>query len=499
MRSTEYEAANHALTLAYRSGTNLFVLEAGQQYIPRQGFPNQYMDMLYNRAAHVNGRYEGLFDWGTLEARAYWQRLRHEMNFLVDKGGLANGGMPMETRSETFGATLKATLDLNDRDTLRLGGEFVHFALNDWWPAVPGSMMMGPQTYVNVADGTRARLGLYGEWQRKWSGAWSTLLGLRSDTVWSDAGKVQPYSWTSMMSMADAMAAMAFNAAPHARTDTDVDVTAVMRYAPDAHAAYEFGYARKSRAPNLYERYGWGRGSMSSRMIGWFGDGNGYVGNLALKPEVAHTLSATGSWAGGTAMPWALKLTPYYTRIENYIGVNKLADLTNMMGMPTGFVQLQFANHEAELYGADLAASMGLWNSAQAGKADLKLTAGWVEGRDLTVGGDLYHLMPVHARLSFEHSMGAWSSAAELELVGRKSRVDNIRHEPLTPAYALLNLRGSYTWRNLRFDAGIENVFDTAYDLPLGGLSLGDYKAVGTLRPVPGMGRSVNIAVTASL
>jgi iron complex outermembrane receptor protein len=302
-----------------------------------------------------------------------------------------------------------------------------------------------------------------------------------------------------MMSMADAMAATAFNAAPHAKTDTDVDVTALVRYAPNAHAAYEFGYARKSRAPNLYERYSWGRGSMSSRMIGWFGDGNGYVGNLALKPEVAHTLSATGSWAGGAAMPWALKLTPYYTRIENYIGVTKLADFTNMMGMSTGFVQLQFANHEAELYGADLTASMGLWNSVQAGKADLKLTAGWVEGRDLTVGGDLYHLMPVHARLSFEHSMGAWSSAAELELVGRKSRVDDIRHEPLTPAYALLNLRGGYTWRNLRFDAGIENVFDTAYDLPLGGLSLGDYKATGTLRPVPGMGRSVNIAVTASL
>ena len=30
----------------------------------------------------------------------------------------------------------------------------------------------------------------------------------------------------------------------------------------------------------------------------------------------------------------------------------KLKDLTDMMGMPNGFVQLQFVNQEAEFYGA---------------------------------------------------------------------------------------------------------------------------------------------------
>ena len=34
-------------------------------------------------------------------------------------------------------------------------------------------------------------------------------------------------------------------------------------------------------------------------MVGWFGDENGYVGNLSLKPEVAHTVSATADWHGG--------------------------------------------------------------------------------------------------------------------------------------------------------------------------------------------------------
>ena len=35
-------------------------------------------------------------------------------------------------------------------------------------------------------------------------------------------------------------------------------------------------------------------------MIGWFGDGNGYVGNLNLKPETAHTISVTGQWSDPT-------------------------------------------------------------------------------------------------------------------------------------------------------------------------------------------------------
>jgi iron complex outermembrane receptor protein len=45
----------------------------------------------------------------------------------------------------------------------------------------------------------------------------------------------------------------------------------------------------------------------------------------------------------------------------------------------------------------------------------------------------------------------------------------------------------------------MDNVFDTAYSLPLGGVGLSDYFATGTLRPLPGMGRSAYISVTASL
>jgi iron complex outermembrane receptor protein len=68
---------------------------------------------------------------------------------------------------------------------------------------------------------------------------------------------------------------------------------------PVPGVAAELGYAHKVRSPNLYERYSWGRGTMSTSMIGWYGDGNGYVGNVDLRPERADTVSLAITASGG--------------------------------------------------------------------------------------------------------------------------------------------------------------------------------------------------------
>jgi iron complex outermembrane recepter protein len=124
---------------------------------------------------------------------------------------------------------------------------------------------------------------------------------------------------------------------------------------------------------------------------------------------------------------------------------------------------------------------------------------GRVRGTNTKDRHDLYHQMPLNATLSLTHRMGGWQGVAELVMVNEKSAVDPVRNEPTMGAYALLDLRTSYSWDRFRFDVGIENVFDTAYALPLGGVSLGDYGVTGVLRPVPGRGRSINIGITANL
>ncbi len=180
-----------------------------------------------------------------------------------------------------------------------------------------------------------------------------------------------------MMYAADADA---FNALNRAHADVDLDATALARYEPSASSAYEFGYARKTRAPNFYERYAWSTNWMASGMIGWFGDGNYYVGNVALKPEIAHTVSGTATWRDRARKQWEMKLAPYLTYIQSYVDVDTLATAT--YGMST-FAQLRFANHNARIYGGDLSGNGSLWSSARFGQGKISGVAGWLHGERL--------------------------------------------------------------------------------------------------------------------
>lgn len=49
-----------------------------------------------------------------------------------------------------------------------------------------------------------------------------------------------------------------------------------------------------------------------------------------------------------------------------------------------------------------------------------------------------------------------------------------MRNEIETASYTLLHLRSRYTWRQVTLDAGIENLFDRRYALPLGGTYIGE-------------------------
>ena len=491
VRSTEYAKTDHALALAYRDGMALVQLRGGFQFSPYEGFVNQAMDMVSNKSWFVNGSFEDSFDWGSVELTAAYRDTDHVMNFLEDK---LPGAMPMNTEVHSFDMAGKTELPLSMHDTLRLGAEYHHQWLDDYWPPVAGSMMMGPNMFVNINGGTRNRAGAHVEWERHWSSALTTTAGLRYDRVAMNTGDVAPYG-TSMMQLADVQAAAAFNAADRQRTDNNVSYSLLASWRVSDMATLEAGFAHKVRSPNLYERYAWGRGAMASRMIGWYGDGNGYVGNLDLLPEKADTLSLALNLGGG-AYGWSLDIAPHYTRVDDYIDGQFLQVLTNMMGMPTPFVQLQFANQDAEFYGVDVAGTVELFHGEGGNGTSLALAPSWLRGDNLTDGGPLYRQMPFNARASLVHHQGALELSAGLEWVAEKTRVDATRNEPVTDDYALVNIGVAYDAGPVRFSLTANNLFDSAYALPLGGVSLGDYKATGVLRPVPGRGRSIDFGIS---
>jgi iron complex outermembrane receptor protein len=492
VRSTLYQNYDQSLLLAARPADDVLLwVRVSQQGVPYEGFANQRMDLTDNKSNSVQVHGEGPLGAGILSGDLSWRSVDHEMNFLSDKGGAATGGMPMITEGEDTSLKVSYDTPVEGVGQVRFGAEMFRASMDDYWPAVPGSMMMSPLDYVNINDGERNRTGVWGEWEAKPAAAWSTLIGLRYESVEMDTGEVQPYSWTGMMNMADAMAAMAFNAADRAREDDNIDVTAKATWRPSDSVAVEFGAAQKTRSPNLYERYAWGRGSMSSSMTNMTGDGAGYVGDIDLEPEVARSLAATLDWSDGLENGRVLRVSGWASYVEDYIDADRIGTLRD--GLPI----LQFANHEAELYGFEATGAMPLW---QTGYGDTRLsgTVSWAKGENKDTGDNLYNIAPLQGLFALENRKGVWTQALEVELVDEKDDISAVRQELRTPGYVLIHLRAGGEIGRVRFAAAVENLLDQDYDLPLGGIAFGDYKYGGRVDPfhqVAGPGRSFNLSV----
>jgi iron complex outermembrane receptor protein len=250
---------------------------------------------------------------------------------------------------------------------------------------------------------------------------------------------------------------------------------------------------RQARSPNLYERYGWSSWPMAAVMNNFVGDGNGYVGDVRLKPEKANTLSATADWHDATGKAWGVKLTPYYTYVQNYIDARCLP---GTVCTPNQYNVLQYVNQNARIYGADLSGHYQIAETAQLGRFTAKGQVSYTHGRNTETGEGLYNTMPLNAKLALVQDIGRLQNTVEAVLVGAKTDVSAVRGEQPTGGYSLVNLRTSYTWHKLRIDIGIDNLFNRFYELPQGGVYVGQGKTMsingvrfGT--PVPGLGRSI--------
>lgn len=511
--STAYETTNQTLDFAFKRDNHLIQAKFGYQNLPVQLYPNQRMDMLDNEQKRFNLSYLGNFDWGSVEARAYHERVKHYMDFGDDKmflytAGNTTQGMPMQTEGRTSGASAKFNIHLTEQDLLRVGTEYQRYTLEDWWPAVAGSMGMGPNDFININNGERDRVAIFGEWEKRFSPAWMTSLGARYEQVDSSAGKVHGYNLSAAPTtgsggmMSQTRDAVNFNNSDRSDTDHNWDMTALARYKADEMRDIEFGLARKVRSPNLYERYSWSTANMMAIMNNYVGDGNGYIGDVNLKSEKAYTASATLDWHA-TDRAWETKITPYYTYVDDYIDAvqwNASTNTARTVLLENQFTVLKYTNQTARLYGLDISGNTKLTQNAW-GEFGLKGLLQYTRGKNKDTGYDLYNIMPLNTKLTLTHQYQKWGSNLELVMVKEKDHVSDMRNEIKTPGYSLVNLRTGYTWKKARFDLSLENIFDKKYYLPLGGAYVGQGMTMGINSvpwgiAVPGMGRSINVGFT---
>jgi iron complex outermembrane receptor protein len=502
IESTSYKSQNHAAALSFKFNTHLLEIRGGIQNIPFQGFPTARMDLTNNDSIFGKVHYKGTFDWGNLDSHLYLENTSHTMDFGSDRHAVEP--MPMETRSRNYGYKLQAELPFGEQHTLRIGNEFSSTLINDFWPPTSDMpSMMGPYTFLNLNNATRDRVGTFAEWEKSWSEEWKSLLGIRYDRTMADTGNVRGYNNVVpkvYVQPPDSYQSLAFNGLNHHRNFDLFDVTALLKFTPNQWSQYDFGFARKNRAPSLHELYVWSSSPMPMTMNGWFGDGNGYVGNINLNTETAHNITFSANYYDAKNDAWSIKLTPYFSYVENFIDVDQCESCRQPNN---GFFYLQFANHDARLWGVDVTGKAELFKDKTFGKFATHSIMSYVRGERMD-GGNLYHMMPLNIKLSLDHELDGWKSAFEMQFVDAKEDVQAIRNELKTASYILLNAKTGYKWKNLSIDIGLDNVLNKEYYYPLSGSYIGDQSAMtlSSSRPntknLPGLGRSVYVGMTIS-
>ncbi len=503
---TLYQRQTQSITAGYKTENGILKFKLEQQMVPYEGFANQYMDLMGNKSIYGNLSYNGKIGSSMLDINAFKQQVSHYMNKITSERATAtspNPNMPMNTQADEEGYNIKASIPLSNEHILKIGTDLDKYKLNDWWPADKVNNMAGmnPNTFVNINNGHRDRFGAFVESNYQWSEKLATVFGLRGDIVSMNTDNVQGYNTGTN----DPIDAAAFNSKDHKKTDYNFDITALVKYEPSRTNDIEFGYARKTRSPNLYERYAWAGSPstitaapvrMDMAMINWFGDGNGYVGNLDLKPEVAHTLSTTVAWHDSSAKSWNIKLTPYYTYVEDYIDVDYIGKSTTAGQSFINIQMLKFANHDAVLFGGDISADATVWENSGFGKGIAKTVVNYTRGYRVDgSGGSLYHMMPLNAKVILEQTIGNWTNGLYIQGVMSKEQVDGNRKEPTTPGYGLVDVKTNYKYNKLiSIDFSITNLFDKDYAMPLGGVNLVG-TTYGSYMSLHGEGRSFNTAL----
>ncbi|MEM5509449.1 TonB-dependent receptor [Pseudoalteromonas sp. AS71] len=514
---TLYRAQNHSLTAAIRDDKQQLVIKLTHQKIPYQGFANQYMDMTDNTSYGAIAQYKRSFDNSELEGQVNWHSVKHEMGFFSQE---KPGMMQMKTDAQDISTQLKWRIALDKNSSILLGQEYFNYSIDDWWPGIEGSTMMGPDDYVNINNGKRERIAAFAEFESQINTKLWLNVGVRIESINTQVGEVQSYndgmSMTDMDDMSDmgsmesmgsmtmsdtstdnTIAAQNFNAGDRDKTDTIVDANVLINYQITNYDELQFGLARKNRAPNLYERYSWGVSTMATTMIGWYGDGNGYIGNPDLDVETAYTISATYIKSAKDDR-WRLSTNVWYTDVNDYIDADIVRSFNSYGLDNTARNILQFTNVDAILYGAKIDLTANIYESKQLGNWQLHANVTNTRGKRDDTNQPLYQIKPLQTQLGISQQIGRFENALSWQWVDTKSRVDNNRFENQTDSYSLVNLSSKATWDALTLSAEVSNVFDEYYQLPLGGVSIAALKQDSSngFEQLAGQGRSFNLSVS---
>ncbi len=480
IRPSRYERSAVDLGYARQLTTGVLSIDYRRNDTSDAGTPALPMDDISSDADLLRAGYSAVWGVTGLDATVYWNDIEHLMsNYRMRP---ARSGMRRDNaaQADTLGWRVSVTRPLLG-GALRVGTDG-HAYDYDADVADPDNAMFFMQTFHNVK---RDRYGLYAEWVHDDLGPWQLTSGVRWTHTSSDAGEVN--ASMAMMMPALAMLRDRFNASDRSRADDQFDFAAVAAYALSDSVSLELGVARKNRSPTYQERYLWAPIEAS----GGLSDGNVYIGDVELDEETAWQFELGLDWRTGR-FDFAPRV--FYHRIDDYIqGIPATDPAVIMVGVMNGDpTPLQFANVDAELWGADAEWSFAFTDAWQA-----RGVVSWVRGKRRDIDDDLFRIAPLNTLVDLSYRAERWSVTLETEVYARQSKVSLTNGETRSPGYALLNLYAEYMFPRygLQLMGGIENLLDKTYRPHLNGINRVAASDVAVGARLPGDG--INIFVQA--
>ena len=513
--ATEYERNFGGFGYGFRIDEHEFSIDYRIDDTNDAGNPVLPLDIALFNTDLLNANYKGV--WGEFEVRTNinYSSIDHRMTNFRLRPAPDFSSLPLppfvgtdrrfvNAESEGLGYSLDLSRALWG-GTASFGVDG-HRAKHD---AVVSDPDVAPFFVTNFNNAEIDHYGFFGEWRGEIQSKFNLELGIRYNRVEAQTDEVnaQPANLPLAQVLgtppfAVRMLRDRFNVSDRNHSDDNVDWVAKLGYEYAEGLSFELGFARKTRSPSYLERYLW----IPLEVNAGLGDGNNYVGNVDLDPEISHQVETAFYWHSDKAY-----LTPraFYRRVDDYIQGVPIAATTppatdffiravsgNANGDPN---PLQFANVDAEIYGLD---AMYGFRVNDYWRVDGMFS--YTRGKRRDINDDLYRIAPLNTRLSLSYEAEDWSATLEGLAYARQDKISqtittnsSVGTNAETPGYALLNIYGQYRLADsgLRLHAGVENLLDKHYIDHLSGFNRVQGSDVPVGQRITGTGRNVYMTV----
>lgn len=368
------------------------------------------------------------------QVRAYATQVKHWMTDELRVTGVGTPrGYSMGTQAETFAVGFKAEATVKG---LRVGAE--GFRRN--WDASTMMAKMGYVPQASIPDVNSDMLGIF--LARDWNIGPDLMLhtGARLDRTQTAADPARAntnlyFAYQSTRSTS--------------RTDTLPSATVRLTWKPTARFELSGSGGLTARVPDPAERY-----------FALKRAGSDWVGNPELLPtrNTGADMKATWFFKKGT-----IATTVFFQSLADWVALINQPRVNSQPGVMNTMAR-SYANTDARLFGAEAEFSYAL-----AHRLFVAGNLSWVRGEKEVdparhiFSRNLGEVPPLSTRVYVRYDSGRFYAEGEGVITRAQNRVDADLQELATPGWQILNLRLGTTWRDLRIQAAVDNVFDRLY------------------------------------